>query len=147
MQVITENKRAYHLFDIVDKYEVGLRLLGSEVKSIRKGNISLREAYISFQGSDAWLKGAHIAKYPYDSSKDYDPARLRKLLLHQQEINRLEQKSKEKGTAIIPLKIYFKNNLAKLEIGVGRGKKLHDRRREIKERDEKRQIARAIRGK
>ena len=135
---ITKNKRAYHDYKISDTLEAGLVLSGPEVKSVKKGSVSLKGAYISIdQNMEAYLVNTHIAAYKPAKThqKDYDPHRAKKLLLNKRQINFLIGKQQEKSTTIIPLRIYVKNRLIKLEIGVGTGKKKYDKREDIKKRD------------
>lgn len=140
IKIITDNKKARFNYQILETYEAGLVLLGSEVKSIRAGHISLSESYIAFKNTEAYLQGANIQPYKSSSYNNHDPERLRKLLLHKDELHKIRGKIDEKGLAAVPLKMYFKNGRIKLEIGLGKGKKLHDKRQSIKERDVKRQL-------
>ncbi len=135
---ITENKKAYHNYKISDTLEAGLVLSGPEVKSVKKGQINLKGSYISLDGrGEAWLVNAYVAPYKPAKTvqKNYNPHQARKLLLKKKELSFLIGKQKEKGTTLIPLKVYLKNRLIKLEIGIAHGKKKYDKREEIKKRD------------
>ena len=146
MPVLARNKRAYYDYEISDKYEAGLILYGHEVKSVKTGHISLKGAYVTVKRSakvlpELYLINAHIPKYAKASTiADYDPTRSRKLLLHSREINKLIGKKTEQGLTLVPLKIYTKHSLIKLEFGIGRGKKKIDKREAIKKRELDRQI-------
>jgi SsrA-binding protein len=145
-KVIAVNRRARHEYDIEDTYEAGLVLTGPEVKSIRAGSVSLQEAFARIEGSEALLYGMHVA--PYDSAgyAEQNPTRTRKLLLHKREIGRLAGKTQQRGLTLVPLKLYFKRGYAKIEIGLARGRKLHDKRRAIAERESRREMERAAKG-
>ena len=143
--IYASNKKAKFDYEILDTYEAGLVLEGQEVKSVRKGNISLKGAFISFHGTDAFLTNTHISKYKFAGNiTDYDPERSRKLLLKRKEIDFLRGKSQEKGLTIIPLSVYTKGRHIKVEIGIGRGKKKHDKRETIKQRELKRELDRTM---
>ena len=138
--LIHDNKEARFHYEIMDTYEAGISLMGSEVKSLRGKNIRLKDSYVSFiraqSGRDeAFLQNAHIAPYKSGGYANHEPERLRKLLLHREEVDRLHGMVREKGLTVVPLKIYFKNGRVKVLIGVARGKKLHDKRESIKKRD------------
>lgn len=140
-----KNRSAYYEYTIDDKFIAGMMLLGTEVKSLRAGRASFNDSYCLFQGSDLWLKSMHIAEYSHGTNNNHDPLRDRKLLLNKREIKKLQSNMKEKGYTIIPLRIYFnEKNLAKLEIGLAKGKKLHDKRESIKQRDTEREMKRFI---
>jgi SsrA-binding protein len=146
IKVVATNRKAKHDYHILDTFEAGIALKGSEIKSIRAGNISLREAYVSVEdGLEAWLISAHVAPYDQASHYNHDPIRPRKLLLHRSEIRRLWDEVRMKGVTIIPLRVYLKNGLAKVEIAVAKGKKLYDKRKAIAERDAEREIERQLR--
>lgn len=137
------NRSAYFEFHIDDKYEAGLVLTGTEVKSLRAGKASFNDSYCYFHKGELWIKSLHIAEYSHGTYNNHDPLRERKLLLSRKELNRLESKIKEKGFTIVPLAIFFNSKgLAKIEIGLGKGKKLHDKRETIKARDTQREIKR-----
>lgn len=144
MKVIHKNKKAYFDYEIIKEFKAGIMLLGSEIKSIRKGNINLKGAYVSIQHTKAILKGAHISRYPYDNSPDYDPFRDRELLLNKSELNKIINHLSTQGITVIPLMVGLDGKYAKLMIGVVRGKKKYDKRESIKKRDQKRQIDRVI---
>ena len=141
--LIQENKQARFNYHIVETYEAGLVLMGSEVKSIRAKNIQLKDAYVSFKGHEAFLQNAHIGEYKSSSYNNHQPERLRKLLLHQNELEDIFAALREKGLTCIPLKLYFKNGRVKVEIGLAKGKKTHDKRESIKKQDADRQVRRA----
>jgi len=143
--MLAKNRRALHEFEILDRFEAGLVLQGSEVKSIRDGKASLAEAFAQFTGSELWLRSAHIAEYPMAHQRNHDPLRPRKLLLHRRELDRLADAVAKGGLTVVPLALYLKDGRIKLEIGLARGKKGVDKRQSIKERDQKREMARAIR--
>ncbi|MGN6495172.1 MAG: SsrA-binding protein SmpB [Agriterribacter sp.] len=137
------NRSAYFEYHIEDKYEAGLVLTGTEVKSLRAGKASFNDSYCYFHKGELWLKSLHIAEYSHGTYNNHDPLRERKLLLSRKELNKLESKIKEKGFTIVPLAIFFNSKgLAKIEIGLGKGKKLHDKRETIKARDTQREIKR-----
>lgn len=145
IKVLADNRKAYYNYEILEQFEAGLVLTGSEVKSIKTGHISLKGSYVVLKDEEAFLIGAIIPPYqPKNSPKDYDPARSRKLLLKKAEIKQLIGKSKEKGFALIPLKVYLKYAKIKLAFGVGRGKKKIDKREVIKKRTLKREIEREL---
>ena len=145
VKVVSTNRKARFEYFISETYEAGLVLKGTEIKSIRKGQISLQEAYVRTDGEEAWLVGAHIAPYDQASTAQHNPTRDRKLLLHKKEIKQMWNAIRIKGMTIVPLRVYLKAGRAKLEIGVARGKKLYDKRESIKERDAKREIGRRSR--
>ncbi|RMF15730.1 MAG: SsrA-binding protein SmpB [Candidatus Dadabacteria bacterium] len=142
-----QNRKARHLYQILDTFEAGIVLSGSEVKSLRAGRANLQDAYARIKDGEAWLINAHIA--PYDQAGGYghdDPTRNRKLLLHRREIDRLYGEIKSGGLTLVPLRIYFKNGRAKVELALARGKKSHDKREDLKKRDQKREMERHARG-
>lgn len=141
---VVENRKARAMFEIVETYEAGLSLLGSEVKSIRGGHVSLKEAYVKEAGGELYLTGCHINPFHMTTFNNHDPIRRRKLLLHGREIRRILGKIREKGFTCVPLKMYFRKNRVKLEIALARGKKVHDRREDIKKRDMKRDMEREM---
>ncbi|MEJ2262608.1 MAG: SsrA-binding protein SmpB [Anaerolineales bacterium] len=146
IKVVATNRKAKHEYFILDTYEAGIVLKGTEIKSIRSGSISLSEAYVTIEnGREAWLVSAHIAPYDQASHYNHDPNRPRKLLLHRSEINRLWNEVRKKGVTIIPLRVYLRDGLAKVEIGVAKGKKLYDKRATIAKRDAEREIERQLR--
>ena len=141
-KVVATNRKALHEYFIIDRFETGIVLKGTEVKSLRQGNANLQDGYAIIRNGEVWLIGMHISPFDKGNINNHDPKRDRKLLLHKQEIRRLFHKLSEKGLTIIPLKLYFKNNIAKLELGLARGKKSYDKREAIKEREAKRQLRR-----
>ncbi len=143
MKVVANNKRALYNYHILHKYEAGIMLYGSEVKSVLKGGCQLKDSYVDVIGTELFLFNAHISTYPDSSYNNHEPERQRKLLMHRHEIDRIVGFVKKKGLTIIPIKMYFKKK-CKLELGVAKGKKKHDKRVQIKERDEKRNLAKAM---
>ena len=139
-----KNRQAYHEFFIDAKYEAGLVLLGTEVKSLRAGRASFNDSYCQIHKGEIWLKSLHIAEYSHGTTNNHDPLRERKLLLEKREIRKIEAKLKEKGYTLVPLRIYFKERLAKIEIGLAKGKKLHDKRESIKQKDVEREMKRFL---
>lgn len=140
---ICRNRRALHDYEVEDRFEAGIVLRGSEVKSLRQGRVNLQDAYVRFKDGEAWLVGAHISPYSHANRENHDPLRERKLLLHAHEIRRLASKVQERGLTVIPLGMHFKGPHVKVELGLGRGRKVHDKRAAIKEREDRRDIARA----
>jgi len=140
--VVTVNRQAYHEYFVDETFEAGIALTGTEVKSIREGKVNLRGAYARIRDGEIWLEGVHIAIYEQGTYMNHDPLRPRKLLMHRREINRLVGKIQTKGLTLVPLKLYFKENRAKVELGLCRGKKLYDKREAIKERESQRELAR-----
>ncbi|MDR1577730.1 MAG: SsrA-binding protein SmpB [Deltaproteobacteria bacterium] len=144
-KIICQNKKASFEYELGDRFEAGLILLGTEVKSLRLGKANLLDAYARIIQGEPYLVGAHISPYPQAYYGNHDPLRRRKILLHKTEIRRLIGKTQEKGFSLVPTKLYFKKGLVKVEIALARGKKLHDKRQSMKEADSKRDMARAIR--
>lgn len=144
IKVIANNKRASFEYFIEDKYEAGIVLDGCEVKSVRAGKININDSYAVIKGNEIFLIGSHIAQYDKGSYNNKDSTRTRKLLLHKYEINRLRGKTEAKGYTLVPLKVYFKDALIKVEIGLCMGKKLYDKRRSIKDKEERRKIQRVF---
>lgn len=142
IKVICSNKKAYHNYFISDTYEAGIVLLGSEVKSIRDGGVSINDSFVSIKNAEVWLKNAFIKPYEKTTSFAPNSSRNRKLLLNRIEINKLTRNVQEKGYSIIPLKVYLKDGLVKVEIGLGKGKKLYDKRETLKEKSISKQIER-----
>ncbi len=140
--LIANNKKAYHDYFIEDTYETGIALAGTEVKSLRMGKCSIKEAYVKIDHGEVYIWGMHISPYEKGNIFNKDPLRTRKLLMHRQEIRKLESKLKEKGLTLVPLRVYFKNSLVKLEIGLARGKKLYDKRQDIAKKDQRREAER-----
>ena len=145
VKIISDNRQARHLYEIFETYEAGIELVGTEVKSIRAGRVNLRDGYALIRKGEAWLINVHIS--PYQASGQYfnhDPRRSRKLLLHRKEISKLIGQVEKKGLTLVPLKMYLKGSWVKVVIGVGRGKKLHDKRETLKRRQADREMARAM---
>ncbi len=146
IKIIAQNRKASHDYFLEDRYEAGIALQGSEIKSIRAGRVSLKEAYVLVEGAQAFLVNAHIAAYDPAARQNHDPLRARKLLLHKKEIAKMAEKSQQKGYTIVPLKMYLAKGRAKVEVALARGKKIYDKREAIAERDSQRDIARALSG-
>jgi SsrA-binding protein len=144
-KLVASNRRAHHNFEILETHEAGLVLHGTEVKSLRASRADLKESYARIDGTEAWLLGLHISPYAQGNRANHEPLRPRKLLLHRGEINRLLGKIMEKGLTLIPLRLYFKQGRAKVEIGLARGRKTLDKRHAIREREETREVQRALR--
>ena len=144
IRVIATNRKARHDYLIGDTFEAGLVLTGSEIKSVRAGQVNLRDSYAVVRNGELWLINAHIAPYKQASSQNHEPRRDRKLLLHRREINRLVGQLQEKGLTLVPLRLYLKSSWAKVQLGLARGKKSYDKRQTLRERDDRRQIARAL---
>ena len=144
-RTVAGNRRVYHDYFIDETYEAGIVLTGTEVKSVRAGLVNLREAFARITDREVYLYNAHISPYDHGNRFNHEPQRVRKLLLHRNEIMRLNQEMKKKGYTLVPVRIYFKHNHAKVELGLARGKKLYDKRDSIAERDAKREMERAVR--
>jgi SsrA-binding protein len=140
-----DNRRARHEYEILESLEAGLVLTGTEVKSIRAGGVSMNEAYARFRDGEAWLMGMHVPAYKQGSYANVDPNRPRKLLLHKEQIEHLKSRVAEKGLTIVPLRMYFTRGMAKVQLGLARGKKLWDKRADVAKRDVEREIARHLR--
>lgn len=147
MKVIATNKYAHHSYEILEKIEAGIALLGCEIKSIRDGQVSIKESHARIKDGEAWLMNAHIAPYQQGVPSGYDPIRSRKLLLKKSELKRLIGKLQEQGLSLVPLAIYIKRNHAKVELGLGRGLKKYDKRAKIKEKEFRRTRQRKLRSK
>ena len=145
-KLIAENRRARHDYHLLDRLEAGIALTGTEVKSLRDGRVTLQRAYPDVRGGEVYLVGAHISEYAQGNLANHDPDRDRKLLLHKREIASLIGKVQERGFTLVPTRMYFKDGRAKVEIALARGKETRDKRRDLAERDAKRQIERALRG-
>jgi SsrA-binding protein len=144
IKIVADNRQARFRYEILETYEAGVELKGTEVKSIREGKANLRDGYALIRNGEAWLLNVHIS--PYEHSSDFfnhDPRRTRRLLLHKKEIRKLIGKVEQEGLTLVPLKMYFKRGFVKITIALGKGKKLHDKRESIKEREDKREMARA----
>ena len=144
-KLVAENRRARHDYHLLDRFEAGLVLQGTEVKSLREGRANLARAYADVRDGEVWLVGAHIDEYAQGNVANHDPDRDRKLLLHRREIESLIGKTKERGLTLVPLRLYFKDGRAKVELALARGKELHDKRRDIAKRDAEREMQRALR--
>ena len=144
-KIVSDNRQARHLYEILETYEAGIQLTGTEVKSIREGKANLQDGYALIRNGEAWLLNVHIS--PYKGSGQYfnhEPRRTRKLLLHRQEIRKLIGKVEQQGLTLVPLKMYLKRGLVKITIAIGKGKKLHDKREDLKRRQDQRDIQRAM---
>jgi SsrA-binding protein len=145
IKVVATNRKASHEYFLLEQYEAGLALQGSEIKSIRAGQISLAEAYVRLDGREAWLMEAHVAPYEQASINNHEPRRPRRLLLHRSEIRKLWDEVRQKGVTIVPTRVYLKEGRAKIEIAVAKGKKLYDKRESIAKRDAERDLQREAR--
>ena len=141
-KLIANNKKAYHEYFIEDKYEAGIALFGTEIKSLRQGKCSVKESYIRIENGEVYIVGMHISPYEKGNIFNKDPLRTRKLLLHKQEIRKLSGKLTEQGYTIVPLQVYLKGSLIKVEIGLAKGKKLYDKRQDIAKKDARREAER-----
>ncbi len=144
VKIVANNKKAYHDYFVLEKFETGIELFGTEVKSIRLGQCSVKEAWVSISKGEIYVYGMHINPYEKGNIFNKDPLRVRKLLMHKTEIRKLESKLKEKGLTLIPLSVYFKGSLVKVELGLCKGKKLYDKREALAKKDQKRDIDRAM---
>lgn len=144
IKAIATNKEAYHNYFILDTYEAGIQLTGTEVKSARAGRVNLKDAYALVRDGEAWLLNAHISPYSHGNRENHDPDRDRRLLLHKKEIIKLQSKIQEKGLTIVPTKLYFKGNLIKCELGIAKGKKLYDKRAEDAKKTQDREARAAM---
>jgi SsrA-binding protein len=144
LKQIASNRKALHDFSIEDTYEAGVALTGTEIKSVRAGRVNLRDGFVQIRDGEAWLLNVHISPYDFGNRENHEPKRERKLLLHRQEIRRLQSKVSERGWTIVPLRMYMKAGLAKIEIGLARGKRLYDKRDAVAERDMDRDLQREI---
>ena len=143
-KIVATNSRAYHDYFIEESYEAGISLVGTEVKALREGRVNLRESFARVEGGEVYLYQCHISPYSHGNLSNHDPLRRRKLLLHREEIRRLFGKAQIRGYTLLPLKIYFKNGLAKVELALGKGKKSHDKREALKKKEARREILRAV---
>ena len=141
---IAENRKAFHDFHILETYEAGVALLGTEVKSIREGNVNLRDSYARVEGSEVWIYNVHINPYSHRGYADHEPTRKRKLLLHRQEIRKLIGKTVERGLTLVPTRMYFRNGHVKIALALAKGKQAHDKRETIKRRDADRETRAAV---
>jgi len=147
IKTVATNRKAYHNYHIGDRIEAGIALSGTEIKSIRAGRVSLGDAYVRPEGGELWLLNAHIARYEASSYLSHEPTRPRKLLLHRKQIDNLTSKVSEKGLALVPLKLYIKDSIAKVEVALAKGKKLYDKRESIARRETEREMERAVKRK
>ena len=143
-KLICNNKKAYHDYFIEEKFEAGMVLYGPEVKSLRMGKANLNDAFVQIRNGEAFLNNLHISPYEFGNRENRDPDRLRKLLMHKKEIVKLFSKIREQGYTVIPLRLYFKNGLVKAELGLAKGKKLYDKREDLKKKDHKREVDQAM---
>jgi len=141
-KLIANNKKAYHEYFILDKYEAGIVLHGTEVKSLRQGQCSIKEAFVRIENGEIFIYGMHISPYEKGNIFNKDPLRVKKLLLHKSEISKMLGQTKEQGMTIVPLRVYFSDSLVKLEIGLAKGKKVYDKRADIAKKDQKREAQR-----
>ncbi len=144
-KIVCQNRKARHDYFILDQYEAGMVLLGTEVKSLRLGRVNIKDSHATVRGGEVFLYNMHIGTYPFAAYGNHDPLRPRKLLLHREEIKRLTGKVKEKGQTLIPLKVYFQNGKAKVTLALAKGKRKHDKRDAIRRREEQRELDRAKR--
>lgn len=144
-KVVTSNRKARHDYDIMETFEAGLVLQGSEVKSLRAGQANLKDAYAAVSGTEAWLENAYIAPYQFAGDRGHEPERRRKLLLHKREIARIAAAMAEKGLTVVPLSLYFVGGRAKVELALARGRRRWDKRQAIRSREEEREMAREVR--
>ncbi len=142
IRLVANNKKAYHDYFIEDKYEAGVSLAGTEVKSLRMGKCSIKESFVRIEKGEVFIYGMHISPYEKGNIFNKDPLRVKKLLLHREEIRKIERKIAEKGFTLVPLQVYFKGGLVKVEIGIAKGKKLYDKRQDIAKKDQKREAQR-----
>lgn len=147
MKILAQNKKAFHDYELIEYFEAGIALEGTEVKSCKAGKVNLRDAYVRIKDNEAFVLNMNISHYEQGNIMNHEPTRTRKLLLHRREINKLVGKSQEKGLTIVPLKIYLVKNLVKMEIALAKGKQAHDKRNTIKEKDLKREISRDFKNK
>jgi len=143
-KIVATNSRAYHDYFIEESYEAGISLVGTEVKALREGRVNLRESFARVEGGEVYLYQCHISPYSHGNISNHEPLRCRKLLLHREEIRRLFGKAQIRGYTLLPLRIYFKNGLAKVELALGKGKKSHDKREALKKKEARREISRAV---
>src|SRR5512135_3208160 len=143
-KLICNNKKAFHEYFIEEKFEAGMVLKGTEVKSLRMGKANLNDSFAQVRNGEAFLNNLHISPYNFGNRENHDPDRMRKLLLHKKEIGKLFGKIREQGYSLIPLKLYFKNGLVKVEMGLAKGKKMYDKREDLKKKDMRREVAQAF---
>ena len=146
INLIAKNRRAFHEYEIEEKIECGVSLEGTEVKSIRDGKLSFSDSYGRIRGSELWLVGLHVSEYKQGNIHNHEPLRDRKLLVHRDELKRLQRKVDERGYTLVPLSVYLKGDMIKVELGLGKGKKLYDKREDLKRKAQKRDAERELRG-
>lgn len=144
MKIVSQNKKAYHDFFILDTYEAGIELKGTEIKSVRKGSVNLKDSFIRIKNDEAYIENMHIAPYEQGNRFNHEPLRTRKLLLHKKQIKKLQKEVKENGLTIVPTKLYFNTAKLKVEIALAKGKKLYDKRQDLKDKDAKRDVEKAL---
>lgn len=144
MKIVSQNKKAFHDYFILETYEAGIELKGTEIKSVRKGSTNLKDAFIRIKNNEAFIENMHIAPYEQGNRFNHEPLRTRKLLLHKKQIKKLQKEVKENGLTIVPTKLYFNTSKLKVEIALARGKKLYDKRQDLKAKDAKRDVERAL---
>lgn len=144
IKVVATNRKALHDYFVVETIEAGIALTGTEIKSVREGRVNLRDGYALIRNGEVWLHNVHIAPYTHGNRENHEPRRERKLLLHRREINRLQSKLNERGWTLVPLRMYLRKNIAKVELALVRGKRLHDKRETIARRDADRDLRRAL---
>jgi len=142
IKIIATNRKANFEYEILSRYEAGMVITGTEVKSLREGKVNMQEAYGRIINNEAWIVNSHINEYKFGNINNHEPLRTRKLLLNKKEIRKIKQELQEKGLTLVPLKMYFKGSLVKMEIGIARGKKLYDKRESIKKRETERKLSR-----
>ncbi len=146
VKAVATNRKAYHDYHVIETVEAGIVLTGTEIKSIREGQVSLRDGFAAIRKGEVWLQNVHIAPYHHGNRENHEPRRERKLLLHRREINRLVSKVKERGWTLVPVRMYLKHNRAKVELALVRGKRQYDKRKDIAKRDADRDMRRALKG-
>lgn len=144
MKIVTQNKKAFHDYFVLETYEAGIELKGTEIKSVRLGHVNLKDAFIRMKNDEAFIENMHIAPYEQGNIFNHEPLRNRKLLLHKKQIKKLQREVKENGLTIVPTKLYFNTSKLKVEIALARGKKLYDKRQDLKAKDAKRDMERAM---
>lgn len=144
IKMISDNRKARHDFHILDTYQAGIELMGTEVKSMRHGTVNLRDSFARIDKNEVWLHNMHVSPYEYGNRSNHEPLRKRRLLMHKKEILKIQAKMKEKGLTLVPLKIYFKGNWVKVDLALARGKRVYDKRQAIAKREGKRQLERVM---
>ena len=144
MKIISQNKKAHHDYFLLDTYEAGIELKGTEIKSVRLGNVNLKDSFVRIKNDEVYVENMHIAPYDHGNIFNHEARRTRKLLLHKKEILKIFGKMKEQGITLVPLQVYFKGSLVKMEIGVAKGKKLYDKRNDLKEKAAKKDIEKSL---